>query len=51
MGLGKLAVSLFASTIVFGADFARADDIQTIYERELPFAVAESGSSVSKVKT
>lgn len=51
MGLGKLAVSVLTTAIAFGADFVRADDIQTIYERQLPFAVAGSSSSASKVKS
>lgn len=51
MGVGKLAASLLTTAIVFGADFVRADDVQTIYERELSSAVAGSSSSASKVKT
>ncbi|QRW05711.1 polysaccharide lyase family 8 protein [Ceratobasidium sp. AG-Ba] len=49
MVLAKLASSL-AATILLGAGLAQADDIQTIYERRLSFAVINSNSSVDVVK-
>ncbi|KAG8701198.1 hypothetical protein FRC08_004230 [Ceratobasidium sp. 394] len=49
MRLAKLIASLTFG-ILLGAGFVQADDLQTIYERRLPFIVAGSNSSASAVQ-